>query len=457
MAGTDAFRQSADSAQEYAQHTKDKPPISTTDGILAIEKARRKSLIRGVLGVSFEYYDFVVYASFAPYFSKLFFPQDSPLAASLNVLGIFALGFLARPVGAMLAGRLADRLGRKPIMLSALMLATLGSLVIACAPTYASIGAAAAAVLVLARLMQGLAHGMESISAFVYVGEMADPKWRTLQSCAYPIGLILGIIQGTLFGAILSSVLSTEAMEGWGWRIPFTIGVLYGLLTLFLRHGMDESSTFEDSKNQAKLDDNGYWQTVWKYKKTVLILFLIWPANYVASYTMLVTFGDYAITMLGAKPKDAYWAVLVAQVMYLFMLPIWAYVSDHRGRRFNYTVGFGAIFLLVYPLQHFLLGPSFLQILLPMAIGLFFFAAVASTEVAFMSELVPNGVRAQVISIPSSVSAVIFGGTAPYLKSWLTAYISPNAFIFYFMALALIAVLAVRFLVTETRGRDLAS
>ncbi|MFD2883948.1 MFS transporter [Pseudomonas lini] len=163
------------------------------------------------------------------FFQVVFFPQDSALAASLNVLGIFAIGFLARPVGAMLAGRLADRFGRKPIMLCALMLATLGSLVIACAPTYGSIGATAAFVLVAARLMQGLAHGMESISAFVYVGEMADPKWRTLQSCAYPIGLILGIIQGTLFGAILSSVLSAEDMQGWGWRIPFAIGVLYGL------------------------------------------------------------------------------------------------------------------------------------------------------------------------------------------------------------------------------------
>ena len=157
------------------------------------EKPRRKSLIRGVLGVSFEYYDLVIYAAMAPYFSKLFFPQDSPLAASLSILAIFAIGFIARPAGAMLAGRLADRYGRKPVMLSALALATAGSLLIACAPTYSTVGAAAAFVLVTARLMQGLAHGMESISAFVYVGEMADPKWRTLQSCAYPIGLILKV------------------------------------------------------------------------------------------------------------------------------------------------------------------------------------------------------------------------------------------------------------------------
>lgn len=422
---------------------------------VSAEKSRRGSLIRGVLGVSFEYYDFVVYAAFAPYFSRLFFPQDSPLAASLNTLAIFAIGFLARPVGAMLAGRLADRFGRRPIMLAALALATAGSVIITFAPTYASIGAAAAFVLVVARLLQGLAHGMESISAFVYTGEMASPRWRTLQSCAYPIGLILGIMQGTLFGAILSTLLSQEAMHEWGWRVPFAIGIVYGLFTLVLRRGMHESDAYTEHRKMAGAEDDGYWRNIWRHRRIVLILFLIWPANYVASYTMLVTFSDYAVSMLGARPFDAYWAALAAQALYLVMLPIWAFTADKLGRRFNYTVGFGAIFLLVYPLQNFLMGPAFLQILLPMAIGLFFFAAVASTEVAFINELVPNRVRAQVISIPSSFSAVIFGGTAPYLKTWLTAYVAPNAFIFYFMFLAMLAVLAVRFLVVETRGRDL--
>lgn len=425
------------------------------DASLDPEKARHKSLIRGVMGVSFEYYDFVVYAVFTPYFSKLFFPQDSALVASLQTLAIFAIGFLARPIGAMLAGRLADRFGRKPVMLAALTLATLGSLIIAITPTYSTIGALAPIVLIGARLLQGLAHGMESISAFVYTGEMASRRWRTLQSCAYPIGLALGIIQGTLFGALLSSILSPDTMQQWGWRVPFVVGALYGLSTVWLRKGMSESSTYSQKASTARSEDGGYWRNVWKHRRIILTLFLIWPANYVASYTMLVTFSDYSVTMLGAKPSDAYWAALAAQTMYLFILPVWALCADRVGRRFNYTVGFGAIFLLVYPLQNVLMGPSFFQILLPMAIGLFFFAAVASTEVAFINELVPNGVRAQVISLPSSLCAVIFGGTAPYLKTWLTAYFSPNAFIFYFMALALVAVVSVRLLVPETRERDL--
>ena len=418
-------------------------------------KARRRSLVRGVLGVSFEYYDFVVYATFAPYFSRLFFPQGDPLSASLQTLGIFAIGFLARPIGAMLAGRLSDRFGRRPVMVGALALASAGSMVITVAPTYDSLGAAAATLLIVARLMQGLAHGMESISAFVYTGEMASARWRTLQSCAYPIGLALGIILGTLFGAVLSSLLSEEAMYQWGWRIPFAVGVFFGLFTVVLRRGMDESHVYSGYARTATQEDRGYWSTVWAHRRIILVLFLIWPANYVASYTMLVTFSDYAVSMLGAVPSDAYWAALAAQLMYLVMLPLWAFTADKCGRRFNYTVGFSAIFVLVYPLQRVLLGPDFFHILLPMAIGLFFFAAVASTEVAFINELVPNGVRAQIISIPSSISAVVFGGTAPYLKTWLTAYVSPNAFIFYFMALALTATIAVRMLVPETRARDL--
>ncbi|MPR05439.1 MFS transporter [Microvirga tunisiensis] len=418
------------------------------------ERVRRTSLIRGVLGVSFEYYDYVVFAAFAPYFANQFFPQDNPIAAGLNTLLVFALGFVMRPLGAMLAGRLADRFGRKPVMVAALALAACGSLAIACAPTYHSIGIAAVFLLVAARLAQGVAHGMESISAFVYTAEMASPKWRALQSCAYPMGLNLGVMQGTLFGAVLTSVLSDADMHQWGWRIPFIVGAMYGLFIVVLRRGMEESSAYEASKAKAKFEDQGYWRNVWKYRRIVLALLLIWPVTATAAYTLSVSFSEYAITMIGANPRDAYWAALIAQTAFLFALPCWAMMSDRFGRKFNYTIGFASVILLAYPLQ-LALGPSLLQIAIPMTIGLLFWAAVASTEIAFINELIPNRVRAQVMSIPSSMGAVLFGSTAPYLRSWSTAYVSPLAFTAYFILLAVIGLIAVRQL-PETRGRDLA-
>jgi MFS transporter, MHS family, alpha-ketoglutarate permease len=433
--------------------------IDRHQGATAGDQGRHKnnkgSLIRGVLGVSFEYYDYIVFASFAPYFASQFFPSHDSIANALNTLLVFALGFVMRPIGAMLAGRLADRFGRKPLMVLALFLAAAGSLAIACAPTYERIGIFAVFILVLARLAQGLAHGMESISAYVYTAEMAHPRWRALQSCAYPIGLNLGVMQGTLFGAVLTTMLDQQQMTEWGWRIPFVIGAVYGLFIVYLRRGMQESSTFEEAKDEAVRTDDGYWKNIWKNRGTVVKLLLIWPAMTCGAYTLSVGFSDYAIRMVGTDPKLAYWAALTAQTIFLFSMPFWAYISDRWiGRKGSFTVAFCALLILAYPLQ-LMTAPTYLFVALPMSIGLFFWASCAGTEIAFVNELLPNRVRAQVVSIPSSFSAVLFGGTAPYLKTWMTAYISPYAFTAYFMVLMLISLVAVWSL-KETRGRDLA-
>jgi MHS family alpha-ketoglutarate permease-like MFS transporter len=198
------------------------------------------------------------------------------------------------------------------------------------------------------------------------------------------MGLNLGVMQGTLFGAVLTSVLSEGDMHQWGWRIPFIVGAMYGLFIVVLRRGMEESSAYEASKVKAKLEDQGYWRNVWKYRRTVLALLLIWPVTATAAYTLSVSFSEYAITMIGADPRDAYWAALIAQTAFLFALPCWAIISDRYGRKFNYTIGFASVILLAYPLQ-LALGPSLLQIAIPMTIGLLFWAAVASTEIAFIA------------------------------------------------------------------------
>jgi MFS transporter, MHS family, alpha-ketoglutarate permease len=417
-------------------------------------KQRRKMIVRAVVGVSFEYYDYVVFAAFTPFFSSQFFVSGSQIAAVLNTLLVFAAGFAIRPIGAVFAGRIADRFGRKPVMIGALALAAIGSLAIAATPTYHQIGVWATIILVVARLLQGVAHGMESISAYIYTAEVADPKRRALQTSAYPMAQNFGVMQGTLFGAILTSFISDANMHSWGWRIPFLIGALYGLFIIVIRRGMQESTTFESTKSQALAEDEGYWKNVWKYRRTVMILFLIWPAAATAAYALSVSFSQYAITAVKANPRDAYWAALIAQTVFFFALPCWAVVADRMGRRFNYTIALAGTMILAYPLQ-LMLGPTLWQVAVPMTIGLLVWAASAGCELAYINELIPNRVRAQIMSLPSSLGAVIFGGTAPYLRSWAAAYVSPFAFTVYFMVLCLIALIAVRKL-PETLGRDLA-
>lgn len=415
---------------------------------------RRRMLSRAIAGVAFEYYDYTVFATFAPFFAESFFVHGNKVAATLDTLLVFALGFVMRPLGAISAGRLADRFGRKPVMMAALGIGASGSLAIAVTPTFHTIGVAAVIILVVARLSQGLAHGAESISAYVYTAEIADPKRRAFHCSAYPSALILGVIPASLLGVILTTFLSSEAMNTWGWRIPFAIGALYGFFIVVIRRGVKEPETYLQHREQALSEDRGYWRNVWEYRRTVGSLFLLWPAFALAFYTLAVGFTEFAITHLDAEPNDAFWAGLVAQVIYLVALPFWARVSDRRGRRFNYTVALAGLATLAFPLQ-LMLGPSLWQLLVPMSIGLLVWAAGTSTELAFVNELIPNRVRAQVMSLPSSIGAVVFGGTAPYLRSWAEAHGSTFWFTGYVVVVCLIALVATRRL-PETLGRDLA-
>ena len=319
-------------------------------------------------------------------------------------------------------------------------------------PTYDKIGIFAVFVLVIARLFQGLAHGMESISAYTYTAEIADPTRRAAQSSAYPIAMNLGVMQATIFGVILTSVLSDSEMRDWGWRIPFYIGAFYGLFIILLRRGLEESATYEKKLKKGAIQEP-YWSTIWKYRKIVIKLFLIWAAMTTTTYTFQVSFSEYAISTFNADPSDAFWAAFIAQLVYIFAVIFWARISDRMGRKFNYTLGFTCLMLLAFPMQ-FLVGPSLIQIAIPMTIGLFMWAAVASGELAFVNEQIPNHVRTTIMSIPSSFGAVIFGGTAPYLKALAAAHGSPYLFTGYYCVLCIIAVVVVRTL-PETVGRDL--
>lgn len=210
-----------------------------------ISPRRLKAILGGSAGNLVEWYDWYAYSAFSLYFSAAFFPTGDATAQLLNTAGIFALGFLMRPIGGWLFGTLADRVGRKRAMTLSVLLMSLGSLLIACIPIYATIGLAAPAVLLLARLLQGLSVGGEYGVSATYLSEMATPDRRGFYSSFQYVTLIGGQLIALGIQLILQKLLLTEdQLHDWGWRIPFVIGAILSVVALYLRRHLDETQAF---------------------------------------------------------------------------------------------------------------------------------------------------------------------------------------------------------------------
>ena len=221
--------------------------IMTTivDPQLADRAATRKTLLGTGIGNAVEWYDWAIYATFTPFIASQLFSKADPASAVLATLAIFAVGFVARPVGGFLFGWIGDRVGRKTSMTLAVGLASLGSLMIGVAPSFAAIGVWASLMLLVARLIQGLAHGGELPSSQTYLSEVAPKEKRGLWATLIYTSGTVGILAGTLLGAILNMTLSTEAMNDWGWRVPFLVGAVMGLYALIMRSKLHETEAFE--------------------------------------------------------------------------------------------------------------------------------------------------------------------------------------------------------------------
>jgi MHS family alpha-ketoglutarate permease-like MFS transporter len=199
---------------------------------------QRRAVLGAGIGNTLEWYDWTIYAIFAPFFAGQFFDPSNPTSSILATLAVFAVGFFMRPVGGVLFGWLGDRYGRRTALTTAMTLVAGGSLLIGLSPTFGSVGVLASLWLLLARLVQGLAHGGEVASSYTYVAEMAPPRRRGLWSASLYVFVTLGVLAATLLGALLTSTLGTDRMADWGWRIPFLIGGALGFYAMYLRRNL---------------------------------------------------------------------------------------------------------------------------------------------------------------------------------------------------------------------------
>lgn len=382
-----------------------------------ISKQRLKDIIGGSIGNLVEWYDWYAYSAFALYFSSVFFPKENATAQLLNTAGIFAVGFLMRPIGGWLFGVIADRTGRKKAMTLSVLLMSLGSLMIAITPTYNQIGVFAPAILLLARLLQGLSVGGEYGVSATYLSEMATPHRRGFYSSFQYVTLIGGQLLALGVQILLQKVfLTEEQLQSWGWRIPFVIGAMLSITALYLRSSLHETKAFDAHKKDKQ---KGSLKKLFKHPKAILTVVGLTLGGTIAFYTYTTYMQKFLVNTVHLSKEQSTLISFLTLFSFALLQPAFGSLSDRIGRK-PLLIGFGILgTLFTYPLLNALsLTHSPYIACLLLLLALIIVSGYTSINAIVKAELFPAEIRALGVGFPYAFTVAIFGGTAEYIALW---------------------------------------
>lgn len=385
-----------------------------------ISSRRLRAIFGGSIGNLVEWYDWYAYSAFAIYFSPAFFPKGNATAQLLNSAGIFALGFLMRPLGGWLFGRIADKKGRKQSMLLSVILMSLGSLLIACTPGYPAIGILAPALLLVARLLQGLSVGGEYGVSATYLSEMATSNRRGFYSSFQYVTLIGGQLIALGLQLLLQKVLlSPVQLEAWGWRIPFVFGAVLSIIALYLRRNLDETHAFEQQAGQKEAR-KGTIAELMKHPRALLTVVGLTMGGTLAFYTYTTYMQKFLVNTVQLSKEQSTLLSFLSLFLFACLQPLFGLLSDRIGRR-PLLIGFGVLgTLCTVPLLTALSHTTdqWTAFALLMA-ALVIVSGYTSINAVVKAELFPAGVRALGVGLPYALAVAVFGGTAEYIALWL--------------------------------------
>jgi len=384
----------------------------------------RRAVIAAIVGNTLEWYDFAVYGFFALTLAKLFFPTGDPTVSLLLTVATFGVGFIMRPVGALVLGTLADRRGRKLALSLTILLMALGTAMIGLAPTYAMAGAWAPAIIVLARLIQGFSAGGEIGGATAFLVEHAPPARRGLYASWQQASQAGALLLGSLTGALLTGLLPPADIEAWGWRVPFLLGLLIAPVGLFIRFRVSETDSFKailrERAARPEASFSPLRDTLGKHRSAVVVGFGITIAWTVCTYFFLVTMPTYAVRQLGVPQSASFLANSVGLVLIVILAPVFGAWSDKVGRRPIMLAAACGILLSCWPLLFWLTHqPSVVNLVLAQIVFAVLIAGFSGPAPAAMAELYPPAMRSTGLSIAYNLAVTIFGGFAPFITTWL--------------------------------------
>ncbi|WP_030975008.1 MFS transporter [Streptomyces sp. NRRL S-1824] len=427
-------------------------------------RSLKRIVAASLIGTTIEWYDFFLYGSAAALvFPKLFFPESDPLVGTLLSFLTYAVGFAARPLGALVFGHYGDRLGRKKLLVLSLLLMGAATFAIGLLPTHATVGVAAPILLTVLRLVQGFALGGEWGGAVLLVSEHGDAKRRGFWASWPQTGAPAGQLLATGVLSALTALLSDSAFGAWGWRIPFLLSGVLVIVGLWIRLSVDESPVFKAALAQAEARKGAaaaaekmpLVAVLRHHWRDVLIAMGARMAENISYYVITAFILVYATTAAELSKQTALNAVLVASAIHFAVIPVWGALSDRFGRKPIYLIGAVGVGLWMFPFFALIDSRSFGSLLLAVTVGLIFHGAMYAPQAAFFSEMFATRMRYSGASIGAQFSSVAAGAPAPLIATALLEnYHSSTMISLYVIAAALITVLAV-VCAKETRHRDL--
>jgi MFS transporter, MHS family, proline/betaine transporter len=413
---------------------------ATSIGVPTSSQSRR-AVTAAVIGNVLEWYDFGVYGFVAAIIGKNFFPGTDETTQLLQAFLTFGLGFLARPIGGIVIGRMGDTHGRKAALMLTIFLMACGTVLIGILPTYAAIGVAAPALLLLARLMQGFSTGGEWGGSTAFIVEWAPKDRRGLYGSYQQMSVVGGLLLGSTFAALLNSVLTPAQMAEWGWRIPFLVGGLLGPIGIYMRRTIDETPHYARvaaAKATPATGPTGFALAAQAFGFTI-----VWT---VAFYVLLTYMPSWTAKYMNLSAASALWSNTIGLVVLVISIPIMGHLSDRYGRRPLLLICCAAFIVLPWPLFTYLASgnvPFVVLVMIQIAIAILI-SLYSGAGPAAIAEIFPTRSRSTWMTTGYALAVAIFGGSAPYLSIWMIQkFGTPIAPVWYLIAAAIVSIVVI--------------
>lgn len=412
----------------------------------------RKSVTAGAIGVLVHWFDWALYGYLATTIATAFFPQQNPTAGLLSVFAVFAVSFAIRPLGSLIFGPIGDKIGRRKTLIVVILMMSAGTVMLGVLPTYDTIGVAAPILLIVSRLIQGLAAGGEFGSAATFLAEYSPRKHRGFGVSWLEVGSLLGFLGASLAVFVLNEALPGAAVQAWGWRVPFLLAAPLGIIGLYIRLKIEDTPEFRELERTNNVAQTPLRELFARSRRPLLQMIGVEIMQHVSFYLVLVYLLTYQVEQVGFSSANAAMASTVTSIVALVLVPVFGVVSDRVGRR-PVLAGAGVGFLLVsYPLFALMHRGDVVSVVLSQ-VGLgVLLAAVLGTHAAAMSEIFPTRTRQGGLSIGYNVTAAVFAGTVPYLMTWLISTTGITYIPSYYLMLVGVVGLAATMTLKETKG-----